>query len=76
MIDNPYMTATIIGYADETGAESRNQTLSNKRAKNVYDMLVAAGVNSSRMTYVGGGVDASVGKDARQLARKVIFKIQ
>ncbi len=76
MIDNPYMKATIIGYADETGTESRNQTLSTNRAKNVYDMLVSAGISSTRMSYAGGGVDASVGKEARQLARKVIFKIQ
>ena len=76
MMDNPYMKATIIGYADETGTESRNQTLSTNRAKNVYDILVSAGIESSRLTYAGGGIDASVGKDARQLARKVIFKIQ
>ncbi len=76
MMDNPHIKATIIGYADETGTESRNQTLSTNRAKNVYSMLVAAGIDSTRMTYVGGGIDASVGKDARQLARKVIFKIQ
>lgn len=76
MLDNPYMTAAIIGYADETGTENRNQKLSTSRAKNVYDMLVAAGIDSGRLTFIGGGVDASVGKDARQLARKVILKIQ
>lgn len=76
MLDNPSVNAAIIGYADETGSEKLNKTLSAKRAKKVYDMLVAAGVNSGRLSYAGGGVDASVGKEARPLARKVIFKIQ
>ena len=76
MLDNPYVKATIIGYADETGSDARNQKLSNDRAKSVFDMLVAAGIDSSRLTYAGGGIDASVGKEARPLARKVIFKIE
>lgn len=76
MLDNPSVNAAIIGYADETGSEKLNKALSTKRAKKVYDMLVAAGVNSGRLSYAGGGIDASVGKEARPLARKVIFKIQ
>ncbi|NCT09942.1 MAG: OmpA family protein [Flavobacteriia bacterium] len=76
MLDNPSVNAAIIGYADETGSENLNKSLSAKRAKKVYDMLVAAGINSGRLSYAGGGVDASVGKEARPLARKVIFRIQ
>lgn len=75
MLDNPNIKATIIGYADETGSDARNQKLSTDRAKSVFDMLVAAGVDSSKLTYAGGGVDASVGKEARPLARRVIFKL-
>lgn len=75
LIDNPTVTATLIGYADETGTEDRNKTLSLKRAKAVNDMLVAAGINPTRLTYFGAGEDKSVTEDARQFARRVTFKL-
>lgn len=75
MLDNPYMSATLIGYADETGNENYNQTLSENRAKTVFDILVAAGINASRLSYAGVGEDKSMSKDARQLARRVAFRI-
>ena len=76
MLDNPYVNAELIGYADETGTEERNKVLSQNRAKMVFDVLVAAGINPTRLSYFGGGEDTSVAKDARQLARKVTFKIK
>ena len=75
LMDNPTITATLIGYADETGTEERNKTLSLKRAKSVNDMLVAAGINPTRITYFGAGEDKSVTEDARQFARRVTFKL-
>ncbi|NJN49917.1 MAG: OmpA family protein [Polaribacter sp.] len=33
LMDNPSITAVLVGYADETGTEARNQILSEKRAK-------------------------------------------
>ena len=75
LTDNPTITATLIGYADETGTEERNKTLSLKRAKAVNDMLVAAGINPTRITYFGAGEDKSVTEDARQFARRVTFKL-
>lgn len=76
MMDNPYVNADLIGYADETGKVEDNKTLSQNRAKKVYDVLVAAGIKASRLSYFGGGEDLSVSKEARQLARKVTFKIR
>lgn len=76
MMDNPYVTADLIGYADDTGTVENNKTLSQKRAKKVYDVLIAAGIKASRLSYFGGGEDLSVSKGARQLARKVTFKIK
>jgi OOP family OmpA-OmpF porin len=76
MTDNPSVTALLIGYADETGNENKNLQLSENRAKNVFDVLVAAGINPTRLSYAGGGEDVSVTKKARQLARKVTFKIK
>lgn len=76
LMDNPTVSADLVGYADETGSTERNKTLSQKRAKRVYDILVDAGINPARLSYFGGGEDTSVGKAARQFARKVIFKLR
>ena len=76
MLDNPSINAELIGYTDETGAEKRNIALSQNRAKRVFDVLVAAGISPARISYFGGGEDKSVGKNARQLARKVTFNIK
>ena len=75
MKDNRNVSALLIGYADETGEERQNQTLSENRAKGIFDILVSAGINPSRLSYAGGGEDKSVTKKARQFARKVTFKI-
>lgn len=76
MMDNPSVSADLIGYADETGTENRNKTLSQNRAKRVYDVLIAAGISPSRLSYFGGGEDKTVTEAARQFARKVTFKIR
>lgn len=76
---NPGVQVEIKGYADELGPENYNMELSEKRAKSVYDLLVATGVDASRLSYKGYGEDTSVDKsstDARQMARRVSFEIQ
>ena len=77
--DNPSVTAELIGYADEIGNATYNNTLSERRAKKVYDVIVASGVNSNRLSHKGGGEDTSVDKNsaqARQLVRRVTFKLK
>jgi len=76
---NPGVQVEIKGYADELGPEDYNMKLSEKRAQSVYDLLVATGVDASRLSYKGYGEDTSVDKssaDARQMARRVSFEIQ
>ena len=76
---NPGVKLEVKGYADELGAENYNIKLSEKRAKAVYDVLIASGVDASRLTYKGYGEDTSVDKssaDARQLARRVSFEVK
>ncbi|HSJ68420.1 MAG TPA: OmpA family protein [Anditalea sp.] len=76
---NPGVSVEIKGYADEIGPEDYNQRLSERRAKAVYDIVIASGVDASRLSYRGYGEDTSVDKrsaDARQLARRVSFEIQ
>ncbi|WP_223269214.1 MULTISPECIES: OmpA family protein [unclassified Polaribacter] len=75
MNDNPYVNASLIGFTDESGKEEYNQILSKKRAKAVYDILVDAGIDPTRLTYGGVGEDKTMVKEAKQLARKVTFRI-
>lgn len=75
----PSSTASLTGYADAIGNADVNKTLSEKRAKRVYDILVASGIDASRLSYQAGGVDATVdksSKQARQLVRRVVFMIK
>ena len=77
--NNPSKSAEVIGYADEIGSSSYNQTLSQKRAEAVKNVLINAGVDASRLTVSGNGEDASVNKnsnEARQIVRRVTFKVK
>ena len=49
----------IVGYADETGIEASNQTLSQDRAKVVSDAIIAGGVSPSRVKAVGAGISCT-----------------
>lgn len=75
LVDNPTVSASLIGYADETGNPSHNLRLSENRAKTVFNVLVDAGISPNRLSFGGNGEDKSMGKNARQLARKVTFRI-
>ncbi len=79
MKKNPGVKVEIKGFADELGPEDYNMKLSESRAKAVYDLLVASGVDASRLTFKGYGEDTSVDKasaDARQMARRASFEIK
>lgn len=76
---NPGVKVEIKGYADELGPEDYNIKLSESRAKAVYDLLVASGIDASRLSYKGYGEDTSVDKssaDARQMARRASFEVK
>ncbi len=76
---NPGVSVEIKGYADELGPEDYNMKLSERRAQAVYDLIVASGVDASRLSYKGYGEDTSVDKssaDARQLARRASFEVK
>jgi OOP family OmpA-OmpF porin len=76
---NPGVKVEVKGYADELGPEDYNMKLSESRAKAVYNLLIASGIDASRLTYKGYGEDTSVDKasaDARQMARRASFEIQ
>ena len=58
---NPGTDIKIVGHTDNTGNVDYNQTLSEKRAKSVFDyLMVDQGVSSKRMTYEGKGIHEPV----------------
>ncbi len=52
---NPEIELEIGGYTDNTGTKESNISLSEKRAKAVYDYLIAKGISEHRLTYKGYG---------------------
>ncbi len=55
MESKPNIKIEIRGHTDTRGDDVANQTLSNDRAKAVYDYLINAGIDPSRMKYKGYG---------------------
>ena len=62
---NPDTDIKIVGHSDSTGKVDYNQTLSEKRAKSVYDYLMEdQGISSTRMTFEGKGIHEPVADNA------------
>ncbi len=53
---NPTVKAEIIGYTDNVGGKDYNINLSNKRAEQVYNYLISAGIDKSRLSHEGKGM--------------------
>ena len=76
---HPEAEAMLTGYADQIGNTEYNNTLSENRAKKVFDIVIASGIEESRLSFRGGGVDSSVdknSKEARQIVRRVSFELK
>jgi OmpA-OmpF porin, OOP family len=76
--NHPGTIIDIIGHADELGKTETNNALALKRAENVKNILVKAGIDPSRLNTVSQGEDTSVAPDsegARRLVRKVTFRV-
>jgi len=77
--NNPGKSADIVGYADEIGSSSYNTELSRKRAEAVKKVAENAGIDASRLNVIANGEDTSVNKnskEARQIVRRVTFKVK
>lgn len=67
---NPDTDIKIIGHTDNTGKVDYNQTLSEKRAKSVFDyLMVDQGVSSKRMTYEGKGIHQPIADNSTEAGR-------
>ena len=75
----PDYNLVISGHTDNTGSASKNQKLSNNRAKACYEYLIAQGISESRMSYVGYGESRPIANNnslrGRALNRRVEFNL-
>lgn len=69
----------ISGHTDTSGSAEYNQGLSEKRAKSVFDFLVAKGVPADQMKYVGYGAQFPLSQSGkskdRAKERRIEFRI-
>jgi OOP family OmpA-OmpF porin len=79
MENNEDAKVELIGMTDVLGSDSYNDDLSQRRAKNVYDILVEVGIDPSRLEHRGNGknpVYTSKNDYIRMLARTVTVKLK
>ena len=77
--DNGEIRMEISGHTDDVGEEEYNQSLSENRAKAVYEFLVSQGVPARRLRYRGYGESkprvANDSDEHRQVNRRIEFVI-
>ena len=71
----PNVHVKIGGYTDNTGDAAANVALSDARAKNVMNALVAAGIDPSRLESKGYGDQYPVGDNATEAGRALNRRI-
>ena len=75
----PNMTIEVAGHTDNTGDAAANLTLSQERAKAVYDYLTNGGIAAARLTARGYGqnkpVDTNDTEEGRAKNRRTEFQI-
>lgn len=65
----------VVGYADVSGAESKNKKLAKERAQAVADALIEGGVNATRITVAGAGVSLVYPDLAPNRRATITFKV-
>jgi outer membrane protein OmpA-like peptidoglycan-associated protein len=77
--DNPNINVEIDGHTDNYGSDAYNQTLSENRAKSVYDYFKDHGVDAQRLSYKGFGESQPIADngtaEGRKQNRRVELKI-
>ena len=73
-----FVSGTVVGHTDSSGAEAYNQKLSERRAQAVADYLQTRGIASGRLTASGAGESQPIADnktaDGRALNRRVVLK--
>jgi OOP family OmpA-OmpF porin len=66
----PQVHVTVAGYTDSKGTDAYNQSLSERRAKIVYDYLTSHGIDGSRLEGpIGHGENNPIGDNATDAGR-------
>lgn len=75
LADAPDTKITIVGWADKTGGEAQNETISARRAETVKRYLINKGITAERISMQGKGVDAQAADNdqARRAEVKLII---
>jgi outer membrane protein len=77
MGDVPFAKAMVEGHTDSVGSDAYNLSLSDRRAKSVFDYLSSRGVDPARLSSVGKGETAPIADNAtaegRQENRRVML---
>jgi len=71
---NKNVNIRLEGFSDNSGSEKANLNLSERRVKNLYNLLLLAGISETRIKIIGNGEDNTINsnsKTALQLARRV-----
>lgn len=79
LLFNPTLRIEISGHTDNVGNDALNQTLSENRAKAVYDYLIANKMDASRLVFKGYGKTQPIAPNTtdedRSKNRRTEFKI-
>lgn len=77
--DNPTVHIEISGHTDNVGTYGYNKTLSENRAKAVYEYLVSEGIDPIRLSYIGYAfeqpIESNDSEEGRALNRRTEFKV-
>ncbi len=79
LLKNPLLKIEIGGHTDNEGSDSHNITLSQSRAKAVFDYLTSNGISAERLTYKGYGENVPIDNNdtpaGRANNRRTEFKV-
>ncbi len=79
LMENPGVRVEISGHTDNSGSDTYNKDLSQKRAHSVYTHLVKNGIDPKRLITKGYGSERPIADNAnesgRQRNRRIEFKI-
>lgn len=79
MTTNPKMKIEIGGHTDNVGTQAYNKTLSENRAKSVYNYLISKGIDKTRLSYKGYDFSVPIAtndtEEGRALNRRTEFKV-
>lgn len=77
MMENPTLKIEIQGHTDNTGSDAQNMSLSDARAKAVYNYLIEKNIEAERLQFKGYGrnkpIASNATPDGRQQNRRTSF---